>query len=207
MTGGFILGFDSDRGDIFEQQRDFIERAAIPWAMAGFLQAPATTALHARMVKEGRMLDESDATSNFDTPNFRTLLPLPLLLQGFRETLVALYSPSAFYDRAYRSLQQWQVRKQQKATEYPLRPILGILARSIFRQGILSSYRKSYWKFLFQLLSKWSGDSPKFSMGITILLSGNHFIRYAKNLAVHLDSGLSKLRTEDGTTAISAHPR
>src|SRR6266481_304710 len=38
VCGGFILGFDSDTEDIFEQQKDFIERAAIPWAMAGFLQ-------------------------------------------------------------------------------------------------------------------------------------------------------------------------
>lgn len=204
VTGGFILGFDSDTEGIFEQQRNFIERAAIPWAMAGFLQAPATTPLHARMLKEGRMLGESDATSNFDTPNFRTLLPLPVLLRGFRETLVALYSPSTFYDRAYRSLQQWQVHKQQKATEFPLRSMLGIFARSLFRQGILSSYRKAYWKFLFQILSNWSGDPPKFSMGITILLSGHHFIRYAKNLAAHMDSELSKLRAGDGKAATSA---
>ncbi len=198
VTGGFILGFDSDTVDIFEQQREFIERAAIPWAMAGFLQAPATTPLHARMLKEGRMLPESDATSNFDTPNFRTLLPLPVMLQGFRDTLAALYFPSAFYDRAYRSLQQWQVSEQQKATDYPLRSMLGILARSIFHQGILSSYRMAYWKFLFQILSNWSGNPPKLSMGITILLSGHHFIRYAQELADHLDTALSKFRTTDG---------
>ncbi|MGH9453165.1 MAG: B12-binding domain-containing radical SAM protein, partial [Terriglobia bacterium] len=73
VTAGFIIGFDSDTEDIFEQQRDFIERAAIPWAMAGFLQAPPTTPLFDRMLKEGRLLMESTATSNFDTPNFRTV--------------------------------------------------------------------------------------------------------------------------------------
>src|SRR5439155_12226517 len=75
VTGGFIIGFDSDTEDIFEQQKDFIERAAIPWAMAGFLQAPPTTPLFARMLKEGRLLMERTATRNFDPPNFRTLLP------------------------------------------------------------------------------------------------------------------------------------
>jgi len=196
VTGGFILGFDSDTEEIFEQQRDFIERAAIPWAMAGFLQAPATTPLHARMLKEGRMLHESDATSNFDTPNFRTLLPLPVLLRGFRETLIALYAPSTFYDRAYRSLQQWQIREEhQRATDYPLRSTLGILARSIIHQGILSSYRKAYWKFLFQILSNWSGNPPKLSMGITILLSGHHFIKYANDVAGHIDRESQKLAT------------
>ena len=193
VTGGFIIGFDSDTEDIFEQQRDFIERAAIPWAMAGFLQAPATTPLHERMLKEGRMLNQSDATSNFDTPNFRTLLPFPVLLRGFRETLVALYSPSAFYNRAYRSLEQWEIREQQKATDYPFRATLGILACSIFRQGILSSYRKAYWKFLLQILTRWSNKPPKLSMGITILLSGHHFIRYASDVAASIDRESQRL--------------
>ena len=96
VTAGFIIGFDSDTQDIFERQRDFIERAAIPWAMAGFLQAPPTTPLYERMVKAGRYLGEGSALSNFDSPNFRTLLPLPVLLQGLRETLASLYTPLHF---------------------------------------------------------------------------------------------------------------
>src|SRR2546428_573645 len=51
-TGGFILGFDSDPEDIFEQQINFIERAAIPWAMVNFLHAVPLTPLHDRMRKE-----------------------------------------------------------------------------------------------------------------------------------------------------------
>ncbi|MEJ2699964.1 MAG: radical SAM protein, partial [Desulfuromonadales bacterium] len=82
VTAGFIIGFDSDTEAIFEQQEDFIERAAIPWAMAGFLQAPPTTPLFDRMMKEGRLLMDTTATSNFDPPNFKTLLPLPVLLKG-----------------------------------------------------------------------------------------------------------------------------
>ena len=165
VTAGFIIGFDSDTEDIFERQRDFIERAAIPWAMAGFLQAPPTTPLYERMVKAGRYLGEGSALSNFDSPNFRTLLPLPVLLQGLRETLAALYSPAAFYNRAYRSLLQWETREQQKATHIPFFLTLGTLARSMFRQGILSSYRRAYWKFLLQILTRWSRNPPKLTLG------------------------------------------
>jgi radical SAM superfamily enzyme YgiQ (UPF0313 family) len=198
VTAGFIIGFDSDTEDIFEQQRDFIERAAIPWAMVGFLQAPPTTPLFDRMLKEGRLLMESTATSNFDPPNFRTLLPLPVLLEGFREILVSLYDPSAFYDRSYRSLLQWKARKLQKPPEIPLLPLLGIVVRSIVHQGILSSYRKAYWKFLMRLLARWSLNPPKFSLGFAMLLSGHHFIRYARNVVVQLDSELDRLRIERG---------
>jgi radical SAM superfamily enzyme YgiQ (UPF0313 family) len=203
ICAGFILGFDSDTEDIFEQQRAFIERAAIPWAMAGLLQAPPTTALYERMLKQGRLLKESgasDFTSNFVPPNFKTMLPLPVLLRGYRELLSSLYSPEAFYERAYRSLECWEAVKGQKATRYPMffkkesgpHPIAGTLFRSIFYQGICSSYRKAYWKFLLRLLRRWSSNPPKLSLGIVILLSGHHFIRYARDLVAQLESELSK---------------
>jgi len=196
VTGGFIIGFDSDTEDIFERQRDFIERAAIPWAMVGFLQAPTTTPLHDRMLKQGRLLAENTTGNNFDRPNFRTLLPLPVLLQGLRQTLLSLYSPSAFYNRAYRSLVQWETREEQKATSYPFSLLLGILVRSFFHQGLLSSYRRQYWKFLLQILTRWSRNPPKLSMGITILLSGHHFIKYAQDVAAELEAECRKLSAE-----------
>lgn len=196
VTAGFILGFDSDTEEIFEQQKDFIERAAIPWAMAGFLQAPPTTPLFDRMLKEGRLLMESTATSNFDPPNFRTLLPLPVLLEGYRGILASLYSASAFYERCYRSLLQWKSRKPQKPPSIPLWPLLGILVRSIVHQGILSSYRGAYWKFLVRLLVHWLFDPPKFSLGFAMLLSGHHFIRYASSVVGQLEFELNNSRLE-----------
>ncbi|MGB9488752.1 MAG: B12-binding domain-containing radical SAM protein [Terriglobia bacterium] len=199
VSAGFIIGFDSDTEDIFERQRDFIERAAIPWAMAGFLQAPPTTPLYDRMLKQGRLLDKNPALNIFDPPNFRTLLPLPVLLQGLRETLVSLYSASAFYDRAYRSLVQWETREQQKATPYPFLLALGVLVRSILRQGILSSYRRTYWKFLWQILRRWSRNPPKLVMGMTMLLSGHHFIKYAQDVAAALEAQSQKLAAQQPT--------
>ena len=199
VTAGFIIGFDSDTEEIFEQQRDFIERAAVPWAMAGFLQAPPSTPLFDRMLKEGRLLMESTATSNFDPPNFRTLLPLSVLLEGYRGILVSLYGASAFYDRCYRSLLQWNSRKPQKPPEIPLLPTLGIVVRSIVHQGILSSYRKAYWKFLLRLAARWSLNPPKLSLGFAMLLSGHHFIRYARNVVVQLESELDKSRIQRGS--------
>jgi len=197
ITAGFIVGFDSDTGEIFEQQRDFIEHAAIPWAMAGFLQAPPTTPLYDRMLKEGRLLMESTATSNFDPPNFRTLLPLPVLLRGLRDALISLYSPSAFYDRAYRSLVWWETQEQQKVTPCPLSVTLGILGRSMLSQGVLSSYRKAYWRFMLQILARWSRNPPKLSMGITLLLSGHHFISYANSVVAQLESELRRLAADE----------
>jgi radical SAM superfamily enzyme YgiQ (UPF0313 family) len=210
VSGGFIVGFDSDTEDIFEQQKDFIESAAIPWAMAGFLQAPPTTPLYDRMLKQGRLLQENSATSNFDPPNFKTILSLPVLLRGFRETLISLYSPAAFYNRAYRSLLYWEVTKQQKATQYPslykegrsLIPMVRTLLRSVFHQGICSSYRKAYWTFLMRLLGRWSFNPPKLSLGFTMLLSGHHFISYTRNVVAQLESELAKPGIDDSAAEV-----
>ena len=206
VTAGFIVGFDSDTEDIFELQRDFIERAAIPWAMVGLLQAPPTTPLYDRMLKQGRLLTEG-VTSNFNPPNFKTILPLPVLLKGFRETLDSLYSPSAFYDRAYRSLVRWKVASQQKAS-FPYNErhgrlsIVGTMIRSIFHQGIRSSYRKAYWTFFIRLFGRWSFDPLKLSMGFLILISGHHFIRYARTVVAQLESELIKLQVDKPATDV-----
>ena len=58
VMGGFILGFDTDGGDIFDRMVDFIERSGIPIAMVGLLQAMPGTQLFRRLLKEGRILDE-----------------------------------------------------------------------------------------------------------------------------------------------------
>jgi radical SAM superfamily enzyme YgiQ (UPF0313 family) len=64
VTGGFIVGFDSDTEDIFEQQVRFIARMAIPWALVNFLHALPRTALYDRMHKTGRMLESRVSNSD-----------------------------------------------------------------------------------------------------------------------------------------------
>jgi Domain of unknown function (DUF4070) len=142
---------------------------------------------------------ESTATSNFDPPNFKTLLPLPVLLKGLQETLASLYAPAAFYDRCYRSLLAWKAREPQKPPAVPLRRMLGIFLRSFVHQGLLSSYRGAYWKFLFRLLGRWLLDPPRFSLGFAMLLSGHHFIPYAKCVEGQLEIELDKCRMEQET--------
>src|SRR3984885_2439368 len=91
VLAGFIVGFDSDDDTIFARQLEFIEKTDIAWAMAGVLQAPPTTALFDRMKREGRLIEDSEALTNFSAPNFRTVLPLPVLLRGLSNLLVGLY--------------------------------------------------------------------------------------------------------------------
>ena len=192
VMGGFIVGFDSDRADIFDRQIEFIERAAIPWAMAGVLQAPPTTPLYERMMKEGRLLETSPDFSNFTPPNFRTVLPLPELLTGLKRMLLALYDPRRFYQRVLDSLDRWLPRPEQRVPSPPLLYQVRVVLKSFWRQGVLSSYRWTYWRYWGKLLRRWGRNPQKRRLGFELGLSGHHFIRYARQVAETLEAASSR---------------
>jgi len=53
--GGFIVGFDQARPDIFRRQFEFIQHSGVVTAMVGLLNALPETRLHRRLMKEGRL--------------------------------------------------------------------------------------------------------------------------------------------------------
>ncbi|MGE3541200.1 MAG: B12-binding domain-containing radical SAM protein [Candidatus Tectimicrobiota bacterium] len=190
VTAGFIVGFDADSEDIFARQAAFIEQAAIPWAMTGFLVALPTTPLYDRMQREGRLLPEDRMQGQFKPPNFRTIIPLPDLLQGGKALLEQIYAPDAFYERAFRSIEAWQASPQQQAPRQSPAYMLRVLARSVLHQGLLSSYRRAYWQFFRRIFQHWRRQPQKRWLGLTVLLSGHHFIRYTQEVVAELTTEL-----------------
>ena len=188
VMGGFIVGFDSDPLDIFDRQIEFVQRAAIPWAMTGILQAPPTTPLYERMKKERRLLENKPEPSNFEPPNFRTVLPLPELLDGTKRMLLALYDPHRFYQRVFDSLERWQPQPEQRAPALSLLYSLSVLLKSVWRQGVLAGYRRAYWRHMRRLMLRWGLHPQKRRLGFELALSGHHFIRYARHVAETLEA-------------------
>jgi radical SAM superfamily enzyme YgiQ (UPF0313 family) len=202
VLAGFIVGFDSDDETIFARQREFIERTAITWAMAGLLQAPPTTALYDRMIAEGRLIHDSESITNFSAPNFKTNLPLPILLRGLSSLLFDLYEPKAFFARAFSSLERWNTRPVQKPPSMGVAYHLRVLAASVWRQGIRSDYRAAYWAYLGRVLKAFRRDRSKLWMGFTVLLSAHHFVIYARQVAEELERSCRALEVAESTTAI-----
>jgi radical SAM superfamily enzyme YgiQ (UPF0313 family) len=188
VMGGFIVGFDSDPPDIFDRQIDFVESAAIPWAMTGLLQAPPTTPLYERMKTEGRLLQSNPEPSNFDPPNFRTVLPLPELLDGTKRMLLTLYNPRRFYERVLNSLERWQLQSEQRAPAVSWLYLLRVMSKSVWKQGVLSGYRRAYWRYMRRLMMRWGLHPQKRRLGFELALSGHHFIRYAQQVAESLET-------------------
>jgi len=163
-------------------------RAAIPWAMTGVLQAPPTTPLYERMKREGRLLQNNPEPSNFDPPNFRTVMPLPELLDGTKRMLLTLYDPRRFYERVLDSLERWQLQPEQRAPALSLLYLLRVLLKSVWKQGVLSGYRRAYWHYMRQLMFRWGLYPQKRRLGFELALSGHHFIRYARQVAESLEA-------------------
>jgi hypothetical protein len=155
--------------------------------MAGILMAPPTTALFDRMKREGRLIEDSQSIMQFGLPNFRTVLPLPILLRGLCTLLEGLYRPDAFFERAYNSLKVWQPKATQKPPNLGMYYNLRVLFSSIWRQGMLSGYRRSYWRFLFRMVSSCRRSPAKIWLGFTVLLSAHHFVLYSKVVIKHLE--------------------
>ncbi|HXX82499.1 MAG TPA: B12-binding domain-containing radical SAM protein [Casimicrobiaceae bacterium] len=194
VLAGFIVGFDSDDQAIFERQREFIERAAIAWAMVGMLQAPPTTPLYDRMKAEGRLVQESEMTTNFSAPNFRTTMPLPTLLHGLSGLLADLYEPSAYFRRALRSLEVLKTKPSQTVPDTPVWDDLRLLASSMWTQGVRSGYRRAYWGFLGTVVRRYRNDPVKLGMGLRALVAAQHFLIYAQQVADELERECAKVR-------------
>jgi hypothetical protein len=146
VTGGFILGFDTDAPDIFDRQIDFIQQAGIPIAMVGLLNALPNTQLWRRLEAEGR-LKHSTTGNNTHTlgMNFEPAMPEGDLIDGYKRVLSELYSPPRYFQRCITLLRRLppQTRSVRSASWIEIKALL----LSLRKQGF-SSYGLQYWRYL-----------------------------------------------------------
>jgi hypothetical protein len=147
------------------------------------------------MKLEGRLIENSEAITNFSPPNFETNLPLPVLLRGLSTLLLGLYEAKPFFKRALRSLEVWQPQATQVPPELPMSYNLRVLRASMWRQGIRSSYKVEYWKFLYQLLTRFARKPAQLWLGFTVLLSAHHFLIYSREVAEQLEAECAAIET------------
>ena len=145
VTGGFIVGLDTDNESIFESQVNFIQESGIVIATVNVLKAPPGTELHDRLQKENRLIEPFDFDEN--KTNIITKMEKEKLYNGYKYILDSIYSPEMVYERAKVFLESYGDHK----TELPIRKDVTfsdviILLRLIFHVGLVGSYRKYFWK-------------------------------------------------------------
>jgi radical SAM superfamily enzyme YgiQ (UPF0313 family) len=205
ITAGFIVGFDSDDAGIFDRQLEFVEAAAIPWALLNILQAPPTTPLYDRMRRQGRLIEgEITVAGTCNTPNFRTVLAPTVLYRGTARILRSLYAPRQFYQRAIHSLESWVPAPVQRVPRIPIRYALYATLKSVWNQGILADYRMEYWRFMAVVARRWWREPVKLGMASIVLISAHHFCHFAAELVEELETEADRNAGVPGYSAASA---
>ncbi|MCE2487279.1 MAG: B12-binding domain-containing radical SAM protein [Desulfurellaceae bacterium] len=225
VTGGFILGFDSDGEDIFDRQIDFIRQIAVPNAMVGLLVALPSTPLYTRLEQAGRLLDaDSDRfTTHGGFTNIVPVLPRKALLEGYRKILHTIYTPHEFFDRLldaqcrqpgppsslgrvrkglgymWHILGSTVVRSAAGASYQSA----GLLARlSVIRnafQQLPEEYKRESLRFIWTLLKKRPDQLPN---SLYTLFMGVHLYRFTfEHVLPELDARLAQLSGTDETEA------
>jgi radical SAM superfamily enzyme YgiQ (UPF0313 family) len=174
VMGGFILGFDTDRGDIFDRMVEFIQKSGIPIAMVGLLQAMPGTQLFRRLWKEGRILDAGHGNNTGDKLNFLPHIDATCLVDGYRSVLKRIYNCEAYYERVKLYLSRTQPKPGETSSKqkWLTRGNARAFVTSILRQGVFGRQRWSYWKFLLIATTRYRRS---FGAAMTLAVMGYHF--------------------------------
>jgi len=147
ILGGFIVGFDRDTPAVFEQQRRFILDSGIMVAMVGLLTALPRTPLHARLKREGRLIE--DAAHGDNTRAQTNVVPLSMtsaqLAAGYRRLYAELLGDEGIAERIRNKLAHFGT-PARLARERPREAAL-ILWRLLVR-GIARGGPARAWHFL-----------------------------------------------------------
>jgi len=174
VTGGFIVGFDSDTPSIFQRQIEFIQKSGIVTAMVGLLNAPPGTRLYERMKEEGRLVDLMTGDNVDGTTNILPKMGLDTLREGYGDLMKHIYSPSHYYNRAKTFLREY--KRPEIRSPFGIQHLLAII-RSTIRLGVLGRERFQYWKIMLWTLFRRPGMLP---LTVTIAIYGYHFRKICK---------------------------
>src|SRR5271157_4193348 len=144
VMGGFILGFDTDRDDIFDRMVEFIQKIGIPIAMVGLLQAMPGTQLFRRLRREGRIVDAGGGNNTDSRLNYLPHMEAAKLVEGYRSVLKRIYSSAAYYERVKLYLSRTQPKGGERTSQQQwfTRGNARAFVTSILRQGIFSRQRR-----------------------------------------------------------------
>lgn len=170
VSGGFIVGFDSDSKGIFQQQIDFIQQSGIVTAMVGLLNAPKNTRLYNRLKAENRLTVEATGNNTDSSMNFIPKMDYNELIEGYNMVIHSIYTEKPYYKRIRRFLLNYKAaHKKQRRINFP--NVAGFF-KSILIIGIINKGRREFWKFLFWTLFR---RPELFMEAITYTVYGYHF--------------------------------
>jgi radical SAM superfamily enzyme YgiQ (UPF0313 family) len=147
VSGGFIVGFDTDTPSIFQQQIDFIQQSGIPLPIVNILKAPPGTELFNRIKKEGRLSREF-AFAEGET-NIVPVMDEKILSDGFVELISGIYRPEKSYQRLIRFFNAYRPPEtlMKVPEKYGFEDLM-MVVRILYLLGVKDPYRSIFWKLI-----------------------------------------------------------
>jgi len=177
VSGGFIVGFDSDPVNIFDEQINFIRNSGIASAMVGLLNAPIGTKLFKRLKSEKRLLENFSGNNMDCSINFIPKMNYDVLMRGYSKLIHTIYSPKEYYGRIKDFVNVYQ-RPSWMPNTLTMDEIKAFI-RLLWKIGIMEKGRKHFWKLFAYSLFK---HPQKFPIAMTLSVYGFHFRRIAATL-------------------------
>jgi hopanoid C-2 methylase len=146
VTSGIILGLDTDSDDTESRLKEFIDVSHVPMLTINLLQALPKTPLWDRLAKTNRIADDPTLESNV-----RFLRPYDEVVAMWRRCIAYANDPEKLFARFQHQVDATYVNRmippaRGKLTWVNLSGALVLAWRILLHIGILSDYRKPFWR-------------------------------------------------------------
>jgi radical SAM superfamily enzyme YgiQ (UPF0313 family) len=175
VTSGIIIGLDTDGSDTEQALIEFIDRSNIPILTMNLLQALPKTPLWERLERDGRIVTDPALESNV-----RFLRPYDEVVQSWLRCIAHAYQPENLFQRFRYQVEATYKRRidtpaRGKLTVHNLVGALVLLFNIVLRVGLLSDYRRPFWRAARHAIRHGQIDAF-FSMGFV----ARHLIEFSR---------------------------
>jgi hopanoid C-2 methylase len=201
VTSGIILGLDTDTADSENRLKAFIDQSQVPILTINLLQALPRTPLWDRLKHEGRLIaDDSGLESNV-----RFLRPYDQVVETWRRCIAYAYEPERLFARFTHQIEATYVNRMigpvhGKLTVNNLRGALVLAFNVALRVGLLSDYRRPFWRAARKALRRGQIDAV-LGMGFV----AHHLIQFSRE-ALRGDQNASFYATRGRSRAPTRPP-
>ncbi len=176
VQGGFIVGFDNDKPNVFDKLINLIQDSGIVTAMVGLLNAPRGTKLYQKLMSENRLAKPSTGDNMDCTMNFIPRMDINELLSGYEKVLNTIYSQKYFCKRIKTFLENYNFsnKTRLKVGYCDIKAFF----RAMWRIGVIEKGNIHYWALII-----WSLKSPrKLTLAVRYSIFGFHFRKMLKTV-------------------------
>jgi len=152
VSGGFIVGFDSDTSTVFQRQIDFIQQSGIVSAMVGLLNAPKNTRLYKQLEEENRLTTEATGNNTDFSMNFIPKMDKKEIMEGYQKIIQNIYATRPYYKRIRQLLLRYK-QPRIKPVKVSYTHIMAFIKSAVII-GLLNKGRNEYWKLIIWTIFK-----------------------------------------------------